>query len=177
MLGKRGAQEPPKPPFKPTAEQARGFADRQVAKTQAAAQVVSTTVEAGAAVIRELVSAAKSNPVIGVALALITANILRKASIIDAKTEATIFTIATVAFGVTITLEVVEGIGAAINEIDPFSQGGATPPNPADLIRPSATTIVENPPVRGGGEGSGAQAASGAATLAALIPKAVPAAA
>lgn len=123
-----------------------GYAERKVAETQAGAQTKVAAIEAAGGVVRELVSAAKSNPIIGCAVALIVADVLASARVITARTEAFIFIMVGTAFGVTVALEVLDTGAAIASSVNPFSGGGATAPDPSELIRPSAQTVVENPP-------------------------------
>ena len=169
--------DPPSPNFKPTPEQTRGYATRVVAQEQRKQNVETAGIHAiesvgveaiktGGEIIRELVGAAKANPLIGVCVAVISANVLYRLKVIDSKTEMFIFTAAGVAFGVSVASEIVNETESVIRAIDPFSSGGSTAPDPAELIKPVPTTIVENP-VNAGSSGG----PTGAAQLAALVPK------
>lgn len=118
-----------------------GYAEREVAKTQAQADIATTTIHETSALLRSLIEASASHPVLGCVFAFILADVLAKGRVISPGTASAIMHIAGVAFGATVTLEVVEGV-ASITHVF----GGPQAPNPADLIRPSATTIVSNPP-------------------------------
>jgi len=158
---------------KPTEAQATGYAQRKIAETMAKAQMAVAGIDAGSSVLRELISCAKANPIIGVLLAAVTTDILGQAQVIRPSTEAFMFRCLGVAFGVSVSVEAAEGLASFLDAIDPFKSGGPTPPNPADLIAPTPTTLVENPEPA---KSAPPVPPPGALGLTALIPRAVAAA-
>jgi len=173
-LGKiEDANRPPRPNpnFKPTSAQATGYAARKVAAIQAGADVTTAAIAAFGGVAREVVGVAKANPIMGIFLALVGADMLNQAHLIQNSTKNIIFALCGVAFGVEVGLTIVEGVGAVINELDPFSTHGSSAPDPSLLVRPSPTVIVENPPAQPGAPTGGPGLGGGSSMLTALIPK------
>lgn len=143
MLGRRKPEEGERS-YSPA--ETLGYAAREVAKGSNAADMAIAGINASGAVLRELISAAKANQIVGVILSAIIVDMLASTKVISSKCEAFCFMALATAFGVTVALEVTDAGVSAISAIDPFKSGGPTPPDPADLIKPVPTTIVENPP-------------------------------
>lgn len=123
--------------FRPTASQAAGYANRKVAESTNAADMAIAGINTSGAVIRELISTVKSNPIMGVILAGIVIDVAFKAKLIDAGMKNTLVACLVTAFGVTVAMDVATGIISAV-------EGGSNADT--NLIQPSAQTIVENPP-------------------------------
>lgn len=146
-----------------------GYAEREVAKTHAHADEIVAGITAAKDIVTALIDTAKANPIMGIVLAVVTADVLQRTHIITPKTEAFIFTVCGVAFGVEVGLEAVEGISSIIGDI---TGHGSSAPNPADLVRPSPTTVVENPPPPAPATRGGSAGAPSGTLLSALMGKA-----
>lgn len=115
----------------------RSYGARKIAEGTNAADMAIAGINSSGAIVREFVSLAKSNPIVGVVIAGIAIDVAFQAKLIDAGMKATLVTCLVTAFGVGVVVDAAEGLISAVT-------GGAN--STADLIRPSATTIVENPP-------------------------------
>lgn len=139
--------------FKPTASQTSGYSARKIAEATNGADIAIAGINSSGAVLRELLAVAKSNPIIGVVISAILANVLWRAKIIDNGTYEFVNVMIGTAFGVTVALDIEQGV------LNVLGLGGGQNEN---LIAPVATTLVENPPAaanastpnRGGGIGA-----------------------
>lgn len=102
--------------------------DKQLAEYGLAATVITDVKD----IIVEVIKASQANPLVGVAVALISTNVLYRAKIIDGQVYALIVTLVTAAAGVTIA-------GDLLSELNPFKGGSSN----ADLIRPTPTTLTQ----------------------------------
>lgn len=171
MFGTRKPNDrsPPRP-FKPTDAQAKAYGERKVAETQRSTSIMVTAIDNLGSIARSLIDGAKSNPIIGVLIALITVDILEQGGIIRTSTKDLMVKLVLIAFGVEVTAEIA---GMIFNAL-PWGHAGGT--SNSDLLKPTLQTNVENPPVpKGGGGGEGASGATAALTGA--IAKAAPEAA
>jgi hypothetical protein len=123
-----------------------GYAQRKVAETTAKADVKVAELSALRDVICEVIRTAKSHPIMGLTLAVVTADILEQGGVIRTDTRALVNQMCGIAFGVSVSIEVVDGVANLIHSFESNPFGGNQTPDPANLIRPSASTIVENPP-------------------------------
>ncbi|MCI4320604.1 MAG: hypothetical protein L3K23_10840 [Thermoplasmata archaeon] len=121
--------------------QSQAYAARQIAAGTNSKDIAVAGITSASAVVRELITVAKANPIIGVVLAAIVVDVLDQAKVIRPQTSIFLFNCIGVAFDVTVAAEIVDIFG----EINPFKSGGGSNSN-SDLIKPVPTTIVENPP-------------------------------
>lgn len=124
----------------------RGYAERQVAKTRAEADIAVAGIEAAAKVgvagidiLKELVRIGVSNPIAGAASAIIVANILQKAKLIDPAAEGLVTKVALVVVGVEVGTTILNGITGIVDAADPFK--GSSGPQTSPLTT-SVQTVV-----------------------------------
>lgn len=152
--------------------QSLAYALRHVSEGTNSKDVAVAGISSAAAIVRELIAVAKSNPIIGVVLAAVVTDVLAQTKVIRPQTSTFLFTCIGVAFDVSVAASVAD----IFAELNPFSSGGGAANN-ADLIKPVATTLVENPPVAANASvPPGATMGGQAATTAALVEGAVAAA-
>lgn len=108
----------------------------------------------------EFMRTAVANPLTGMALTIISADVLYRMKVISVGARNLIWTTVVVAFGVTVTVDV-------INELESIFGGG----NAADsnLVRPNTSTIVQPPTSNAGGTAGGLMAA--VKSLAGVLPQ------
>lgn len=132
----------------------RSHTEREVANAVSLASVAETGIETFGNVLRELIKASTANPVIGASVAVITADMLNKGGLIRDDTRAMVNTMVFVAFGVDITVQVIDEVGSIIG----FGNKSGTEP---DLLKPVPTTIVYGSEVRSPKGGQGQPAIGG----------------
>jgi hypothetical protein len=131
-----------------TPAQTLGYAARDVAKTQANAAMTEAAIDAAARMgekavdfLIALLQAGTSNPLLGAAGAVITANILKRAKVIEPNAEALVDGMALGLFGVSLATtgaEAAADVIAAIDPADMFSKP-AVPTNP---MAPTAQVVM-----------------------------------
>lgn len=130
---------------KPTDAQATAYGRRKVAETNAKSRAVVGGMSLTKDVLVEIISVAKVNPVVGAVLALIMVDILAENKVLSPRGATLGYIIVGGAFGVSVADDVINDVTQLITALNPFKQGGATATDPADLIKPVATTFVEAP--------------------------------
>lgn len=153
-----------------TPEQTRGYAARVVAETQKAQAVEVAGIEAATAVategigiLKELIRASVSNPLLGPVAAVIVSDMLQRAKIIGPGAAGIVQSFSAWSMGVGLGVSAATTAANIIDQLNPFDMFKAPPPNPPDLIRPSAQVVVF-------GDAAGEKVAK------ALAPQIVPAA-
>lgn len=149
-----------------TDAQTMGYAARDVARVQANADMAVAGIETTGSIIRELFSAAKANPLIGILAALVTVDILHKAGAIRDGTAMIVFRIVESFALVSLATEGISAFSDFVQAIDPFKSGGSSNAAATDVLTPVPTTLVESR-----GSGGGGDPSAGASPLAALLPK------
>jgi hypothetical protein len=124
----------------PSSASTTGYSARKIAETERTQTIGVATIQAVRDVLVEMLSACKANPIIGVITAVVVVDMLHRAGLITAGAYSACVTFISVAFGVTVAIEVAE-TGVAL--ITGITGGGSTAPDPGELIKPVPTTLVE----------------------------------
>ena len=121
------------------------YGAREVAKTTSAADIAIAGITSTGNIIQELVALAKTNPLIGVVLAIIVTDALSRGTkpVISPAGKVMIYTLIGFTMGVTIVADLAQTADNIISTLE--GNGGQGSLNPGELIMPVATTLVENP--------------------------------
>jgi hypothetical protein len=119
------------------------YTQRKVAEIQAVAGTGQVTIAGILDIMRELVRAATTNPLIGAVVAVIFADLLAQLKVIQPGTRNIIFGFAGVGFGVEVATELITAADGFLDALDPFKSGssGGNSSN-AGVMTPSAQTVV-----------------------------------
>lgn len=126
------------------------YTQRKIAETKALAGTGQISIEATMGVMKELVRASTTNPLVGAAVVCIFADLLTSLKVIQPGTRNIIFGFAGVGFGVEMSVELITAADGFLDALDPFKGSAGASPS-ADVMTPTATTVVYGDEVKAGG--------------------------